>query len=83
MRAKPAIVAVIFALAACNRVPATADAGHDADPETRAARGEVTVAGDDSIAAMLTWGPPMVMVDDAGIPGLGRKGARPVAEGHL
>ena len=83
MRAKPAIVAVIFALAACNRVPATADAGHDADPETRAARGEVTVAGDDSIAAMLTWEPPMVVVDEAGIPGLRRKAARALAKGHL
>jgi formylglycine-generating enzyme required for sulfatase activity len=85
LRAKPAIVAVVFALAACNRVPAPAavDAKPDAAPATQRAAGEVTIAGDDSIAAMLTWEPPAVAVDEAGLPGLRRKAARALAKGRL
>ena len=86
MRAKPAIVAFVFALAACNRAPvpqASVDARRDVAASTQRGAGEVTIAGDDSIAAMLTWTPPAVAVDDAGLPELRRKAARAVASGHL
>ena len=79
MRAKPAIVAIVFALAACNRAPvppASVDAGREVAASTQRGAGEVTIAGDDSIAAMLTWTPPAVAVDDAGLPELRRKAAR-------
>ena len=52
MRAKPAIVAIVFALAACNRAPvpaASVEAGRDVAAGTQRAGGEVTIAGDDSI----------------------------------
>ena len=78
MRAKPAIVAIVFALAACNRAPvpaASVEAGRDVAAGTQRAGGEVTIAGDDSIAAMLTWTPPAVAVDEAGLAELRRKAA--------
>jgi formylglycine-generating enzyme required for sulfatase activity len=86
LRAKAAIVAIVFALAACHRAPSTAAGGADRDaaagtrPRTT---GGVTIAGDDSIAAMLTWTPPAVAVDEAGLPALRRKAARALAKGHL
>jgi formylglycine-generating enzyme required for sulfatase activity len=87
LRAKPAIVAVMFALAACGRAPAPAqvpaDAQRDAVAETPRAPGQVTIAGDDSIAAMLTWEPPAVAVDEDGLSDLRRKAARALAKGHL
>ncbi len=86
MRAKPAIVAIVFALAACNRAPvpaASVDARPDVVAGTQRAGGEVTIAGDDSIAAMLTWTPPAVAVDEAGLPELRRKAARALARDHL
>jgi formylglycine-generating enzyme required for sulfatase activity len=86
LRAKPAIVAIVFALAACDRAPAPAapaDAKPDAVAQAPRTAGEVTIAGDDSIAAMLTWEPPVVAVDDAGLADLRRKAARGLAKGHL
>ena len=86
MRAKPAIVAIVFALAACNRAPvpaASVEAGRDVAAGTQRAGGEVTIAGDDSIAAMLTWTPPAVAVDEAGLAELRRKAARALARDHL
>ena len=85
MRKEFAIVAVVLALAACNRAPgpAAADARRDAASATQAASGKVTIAGDDSIAAMLTWTPPPVIVDDANLAELRRKAARALAKGHL
>ena len=87
MRSKSATVVVALLLAACNRAPApapvAADTGRAAVAETRHAAGEVTIAGDDSIAAMLTWTPPAVSVDEAGLAGQRRKAARALAKGHL
>ncbi|MFT3898460.1 MAG: formylglycine-generating enzyme family protein [Thermomonas sp.] len=84
MRAKPAIVALVLALVACNRAPAPSQAA-DATTMTKAQRGggAVTIAGDDSIAAMLTWEPPSVSVDETGLPGLRRKAALALAKGRL
>ena len=83
MRAKPALIAIVLALAACERMPATphADRRGGAVPAQRT--GEVTIAGDDSIAAMLTWEPPAVAVEEDAIPDLRRKAARALARGHL
>jgi formylglycine-generating enzyme required for sulfatase activity len=86
LRANSAIVAVVFALAACSRAPAPPSAV-DAKPgvvaQTPRAPGAVTIAGDDSIAAMLTWTPPAVAVDETGLAELRRKAARALAKGHL
>ena len=81
MRAKPALIVLAFALAvaACGRAPAPA-AGETATPapQARAARGtgEVTISGDDSIAAMLTWEPPAVAVDEGNLAERRRTAAR-------
>lgn len=86
MRAKPAIVAIVFALAACDRAPALTGpvaAQPDAVAQAPRAAGEVTIAGDDSIAAMLTWEPPAVVVDEAGLADLRRKASRALAKSHL
>lgn len=88
MRAKPAIIVLAFALAvaACGRTPAPA-AGETATPapQARAARGtgEVTISGDDSIAAMLTWEPPAVAVGEGNLAERRRTAARALAKGHL
>ena len=91
MRAKPAIVAIVLALVACDRAPAPAKVEAKGDavavavaaaPGPSRTTAEVTIA-DDSIAAMLTWQPPAVAVDDDGLPALRRKAARALAKGHL
>jgi formylglycine-generating enzyme required for sulfatase activity len=83
LRAKSATVAVLLAVVACNRAPAPSSAQAQRDAAAGSARGEVTIAGDDSIAAMLTWEPPAVAVDEAGLPGLRRQAARALAQGRL
>ena len=94
MRAEPAIIVLACALAtaACARAPAPAPveaAGPAADakpaPRAQAERGtgEVTVSGDDSVAAMLTWEPPAVAVDEHNLAARRRTAARALAKGHL
>ncbi|GAA5007092.1 formylglycine-generating enzyme family protein [Pseudoluteimonas lycopersici] len=84
MRAKPAIVAIFFALAACGRVPEPSQAvGAAAGAKAPRGSGEVTIAGDDSIAAMLTWAPPAVEIDDGNLAAQRRKAARALAKGRL
>lgn len=57
-----AIVAASL-LAACARNPEPASQGEAAQAETRARAGIVTVSGDDSIAAALTWRAPAVEIE--------------------
>ena len=86
MRANPALIAVaLIALAACGRTPGPSSPATDAESGAKAQRGAgaVTIAGDDSIAAMLTWAPPAVEIDDDNLAALRRKAARALAKGHL
>lgn len=84
MRATTALIACVLAFAACGRMPdkiAGKLGMHKAAPAQ--ASGEVTIAGDDSLAAMLTWEPPAVAVDAANAAALRRQAARALAKGHL
>jgi formylglycine-generating enzyme required for sulfatase activity len=90
LRTPFAIVAIAWMFVACEREPPAAAVAVEAAPKAAAAAeaaaattGEVTIAGDDSIAAMLTWQPPVVEVDEDGLAGQRRKAARALAKGHL
>ena len=88
MRAKPALIVLVFALAvaACGRAaaPVPGEANESAPATgTKPGSGEVTISGDDSIAAMLTWAPPVVEVDESGLAAQQRKAERALAKGHL
>lgn len=81
MRATPALIACVLAFAACDRLPAHFPGRHAA--AAKPGVGEVTIAGDDSVAAMLTWEPPSVAVDEANLAALREQAIRALAKGRL
>jgi formylglycine-generating enzyme required for sulfatase activity len=68
-------------LAGCGRDGGKGDAKQPGHAD--AASGQVIVEGDDRIAATLTWDPPQVALDPAGLPAARKRAARALAEARL
>lgn len=75
-----AIASLLALCASCTRD--AGDGARDADAG-RDARGSVTISGDDSIAARLTWQPPPVQIAPDGLPEARKRAEAALAAGNL